>query len=551
MEVNVLTGTACQQSLINPWSTAMAWVYRRIGWIATMWMLILFLAPVPAHADSPFHDVTRLPPQGGGVGMDHGDAAPAARWLDVPPLPPSYRELPPPIDLMQRGQPGAPAPVPPAQGAAGFSPLAWLGQVFNPGKWLVDSALGSMGAMLASVTGIAEAIGRIGIGQRVDMTGAISVWDQPYAFLFTTPEALTIEPRISGAPAAARSLHQIMQQVAISLLAVIVTYRAVFVLIGDSYREGLTNLLVSTIGAVAGIQGAWWICELMIRGFNLVTGAVMTTALPGGLSNWDLFSPQRLWGNLATSPGISIVYHIVALIYWIVLALLVFHAFVRIILVNLMIIVSPLAGLAIATNGAWAYARTWFLRMVELLSTPVIWLITIAFGHSMVNTFGFGADPILGPIFAALTLLMVFRAPQVVGLAVREAGSFVKAVFITRSITSMIKPSALKISTTTMVQPEKAIIGSLQANQATFVMRGPPSAGSGGGSNASASGSGSAGGGGGGGSSSGPRTSGGDGNADQRAAYQRWGRERRPAVSGSVRRDPRPPHPPTIIDQTG
>jgi len=542
----------------------MAWAYRRIGWIATIGTLILFLCPVPAHADSPFHDVMRLPPQGGGVGMDHSDAAPAVRSLDLPAIPASYRELPPPIDLIQRVQPGAPAPVPPAQGAAGFSPLAWLGQVFNPGKWLVDSALGSMGAMLASVTGIAEAIGRIGIGQRVDMTGAISVWDQPYAFLFTTPEALTIEPRISGAPAAARSLHQIMQQVAISLLAVIVTYRAVFVLIGgDSYREGLTNLLVSTIGAVAGIQGAWWICELMIRGFNLVTGAVMTTALPGGLSNWDLFSPQRLWGNLATTQGISIVYHVVALIYWVVLAMLVFHAFVRIILVNLMIIVSPLAGLAIATNGAWAYARTWFLRMVELLSTPVIWLITIAFGHSMVNTFGFGADPILGPIFAALTLLMVFRAPQVVGLAVREAGSFVKAVFITRSITSMIKPPALKISTTTMVQPEKAIIGSLQANQATFVMRGPPSAGSGGGSNASASGSGSAGGGGGSGSSSGPRTSGGPsrgsgsagggggGGSSSGPRTSGGGRERRPAVSGSVRRDPRPPHPPTIIDQTG
>lgn len=55
-----------------------------------------------------------------------------------------------------------------------------------------------------------------------------------------------------------------------------------------------------------------------------------------------------------------------------ILGILALHAIACIVMVNLMLIVSPLAGLAIATGGGWNYARVWFFRFVELLATPLI-----------------------------------------------------------------------------------------------------------------------------------------------------------------------------------
>jgi hypothetical protein len=90
-------------------------------------------------------------------------------------------------------------------------------------------------------------------------------------------------------------------------------------------------------------------------------------------------------------------------------------------MVNLMLIVSPFAGLAIATGGGWNYARVWFFRFVELLATPLIWGATLGFARSLMSGFGADTHPILGPILAIFAMAMVFKAPKLLGFAAQEA----------------------------------------------------------------------------------------------------------------------------------
>jgi hypothetical protein len=167
------------------------------------------------------------------------------------------------------------------------NPLAWIGLGLNPGKWLIDSVLGATTGMIYSLTSVFEVLARFGNGQIVDLNGQItSASNTAFGFLFTTPESLTVAWAGASGLGSPQALHDIMRQVALSILVIVCTYRAVFVLTGNSFRSGLTDLLITFIGGVAGIQGAWWFCSLFVRAGNIITQAVLQNAFGGGMNNW-------------------------------------------------------------------------------------------------------------------------------------------------------------------------------------------------------------------------------------------------------------------------
>lgn len=384
-------------------------------------LLALFLAAPSARAESPFNDITQPRPQGGGNGAASESASPGAPAL--PAMLPGFAELPPPLAARSR------APLPYAtlqqQGPQTDpnNPLAWIGLGLNPGKWLLDSVLGAATGMIYSVTAIFEVVARFGNGQIVDLNGQItSASNTAFGFLFTTPESLTVAWAGASGLGSPQALHDLMRQVALSILAVVCTYRALFVLTSGMFRDGLVDLLMSFFGGLLGIQGAWWFCTLFIRAANLITDQMLSVAFGGGLGNWIPLDPATYyWGALSGIQGVNLAIALVTILYWGTLALLAVHALVRIVMVNLMLIVSPLAGLAIATGGGWNYARVWFFRFVELLATPLIWGLTLGFGRALMTGFGVDTQPILGPILAVITMLMVFKAPKLLGFAAQEA----------------------------------------------------------------------------------------------------------------------------------
>lgn len=396
-----------------------------LGTTLTTLTLVLLLA-APAYADSPFDDPAYQRPAGGGTA---GSAASRGTPGDaaLPALPDGYRELPPPLISAARpssdGADGLALPLRQTPETNPNNPLAWISLGLNPGKWLLDSVLGATTGIIYSLASVFEVLGRFGNGQIVDLSGSISsASDTAFNMLFTTPESLTISWPGAAGLGSPLALHNIMRQVALSLLVVLCTYRALFVLAGRSFRDGLVELLLAFIGGVAGIQGAWWFCSLFVRAGNVITQAVLQGGFGAGLNNWLPLDPASYyWGNLNGIQGASLAVALVTIAYWAILALLALHAIARIVMVNLMLIVSPLAGLAIVTGSGWNYARVWLFRFVELLATPLIWGATLGFARALLSGFGADTHPILGPILAIFAMALVFRAPRLLGLAAQEA----------------------------------------------------------------------------------------------------------------------------------
>lgn len=380
--------------------------------------LALFLAAPAAYADSPVNDVTQPRAHGDETGAEApGSVVTPAVIVHTPYLPPvvsSYPQAFAPVTVIQQQQDPQVDP---------NNPLAWIGMGLNPGKWLLDSVLGAMTGLIYSFASVFEVLARFGNGQIVDLNGQITAASNTaFGFLFTTPESLTVAWAGASGLGSPQALHNLMRQVALSILVVICTYRALFVLTSGSFRDGLVDLLTSFVGGLVGIQGAWWLCTLFVRAANLITERMLAATFGGGLTNWIPLDPQTyFWANLSGIQGISLAIALVTLLYWATLALLAIHALVRIILVNLMLIVSPLAGLALVTGGGWNYARVWFFRFMELLATPLIWGLTLGFGRALMSGFGVDTQPILGPILAVVTMLMVFKAPKALGFAAQEA----------------------------------------------------------------------------------------------------------------------------------
>jgi len=90
------------------------------------------------------------------------------------------------------------------------------------------------------------------------------------------------------------------------------------------------------------------------------------------------------------------------------------------VLVNLLIIVSPLAGLGILSGG-WNYASIWFFRLVELLVTPIAWAIVLGFLRNLIGAFQLGDNLFLAYLMSCYVLFITPKAPQILGLAARDA----------------------------------------------------------------------------------------------------------------------------------
>ncbi|NJM07186.1 hypothetical protein HC891_14870, partial [Candidatus Gracilibacteria bacterium] len=399
-----------------------------IGSILGSFVLALFLAVPTAHADSPFNDIRQLPPQGGGGGG--ADVAPDPAAAEV------TRDLvvPPPmlVTTVPNAAPlgGALAQQNPATNPN--NPLAWIGLGLNPGKWLLDSVLGATTGILYSLAAVFEVLGRFGNGQIVDLNGDITTTsDAAFGFLFTTPESLTIAWAGASGLGSPGALHDVVRQVALSILVIVCTYRAVFVLISGQYRDGLIDLFVSFLGGLLGIQGAWYFCTLFVRASNVITEAALQQAFGAGLANWIPLDPATyFWSSTTPMLGASLTVALVTLVYWAILALLALHAIARIVMVNLLLMAlcadakryrQPAGRAGLGDRRRLELRAVWFFRLVELLATPLIWGLTLGFGRALMSGFGVDTQPILGPILAVFAMLMVFKAPKLLGLAAQEA----------------------------------------------------------------------------------------------------------------------------------
>jgi hypothetical protein len=315
--------------------------------------------------------------------------------------------------------------------------LAWLPLELNPGKWLVDSVLGSMSGVIFSSASIFETMGRFGGGEVVNMDGSVDTSrSAAFGFLFQTPEQVTIDWDEATGIGSPKALHNIVRELALGLLIMLMLYRGLLLLAGSDLGE-VVDLVVSIIKGAAAIQLAWVIGGICIKIANMVAEKMAVIAFGTGLDAILPLDPVTMfWGSLTQGSNIAIA--LLCLVYWGTLGVMALHALARIVLVNIMLIVSPLIGLSMASgNGGWNYSRVWFFRFVELLSTPIIWAASLGFAHGLMSGFGVATHPILGPVLGIFAMCMALKAPKLVGLAAQET------ITGGRTIMNMMKSSAV------------------------------------------------------------------------------------------------------------
>jgi hypothetical protein len=400
----------------------LSWRPRRAACILPV-ALMLGLAPYQlARAGSPFDDPAFLPPQGGGISSGTASAS-------VAPLPTGYTELPPPTSFGLAPAYGSPL----TQGGNPNDPLVWLNLTYNPGKWLIDSVLGAISGILLSITSIFQSVAIWAFGPAAAPGGsegftASGATIAGEGIVFTTPLRFTTAPE--GALTATRTAHGIVLQATLSIMVLVLVFRCLKLLTTPSPQAG-RELAFSFVSGMVMALGSWAICDLLIKAANVIGAEIGRR-----YTFWDGSMLLPFADVTSSATGLYLTVTIVGLCYWGLFAVLAFKAVARIALVNLLIIISPVAGLGVLSGG-WNYASVWFFRMVELLATPIAWLLVLGFLRNLLLAFHW-SNPLIPYVMSCFILFITPKAPAILGLAAREAwnrGTNIP-VIITRVVTA-------------------------------------------------------------------------------------------------------------------
>ena len=237
-------------------------------------------------------------------------------------------------------------------------------------------------------------------------------------FIFRTPRELTID--LDGLPLGSpRGIAGVISQFALAVIVVVGVYRFAGI-ITDYDPQALLRLAVQAALATALTLGSWELCSIMINVANVLADNVTANAFGGRL---PLFQAPEV----PSGGGVSLVYSFAAFLHYIALLFFLLEVFRRIILVNLLLCVSPLIGVAALSDGGWNYARVWLFRMVEALTTPILWAIALGVNQAIIAAW-LQAGPgdalqraVMALLLAAFAYVTVGAAPKMVGLASTEA----------------------------------------------------------------------------------------------------------------------------------
>ena len=362
-----------------------AGVGRMAALLLALLLALLALPAAPAAAMS-----------GGGGGADPpapGGSAPGTdpRWDAAPPL--------------------AAAPAGALDPSNPMNPGFWADARAMGSKWLSDNMILGAGVTLLSAS-----------------AGLSGLADVLTGLIFTTPLELTTRPTVTaGGPLGSpQGLAQTMAQAATAIIVVVLTVRLVG-LLWAAQHSAIIDLIVQFVAAMALTWGSWSLCDVMIQFANLLAQNIVRGAFGGG---WPLLTVPPV----SPSPGVSLVYALAITAYYLLLAALCFQAFKRIIVVNILLVVAPLAGVAILTDGAWNYARVWFFRFVEALLTPILWATALGVVQALLTTLIVRVPPgevlqaAVIALLAAFGYAAVLDAPRITGLAAREALAATRAM---------------------------------------------------------------------------------------------------------------------------
>ena len=332
-----------------------------------------------------------LPPAGAAVA-----AAPALLAQTDPTAGPSSDQLAAEAAARAAQQPqtdagsgGTPPADPPASSPSGDSGggsfcFPWPGGAcIDLGKWLRDTADSIVTGLLS---GLAQAVG-----------GFLNWFIGQFNFVSRTPEDLSYRnPTVLRFTAATRAI-------AFGLLAVVVLVSGFNVLfrpaLGSTYHGAMELLPRLALGGILIFSSSWW-CQLAIDTNNALCGLVGTQALQ------DLLRLTQL-----NDPGVVVA----LLIYLAMFVLLILQQLMRLALVDVLLVLAPLAALCWILPQTYGWARLWGSLFVGTVFAQFVQVLALTLGVGLfsadtLQATGPGAA-LLQPLLGIGVLWLVWKIP--------------------------------------------------------------------------------------------------------------------------------------------
>ena len=270
-----------------------------------------------------------------------------------------------------------------------IDPRQWAGDVFNQ---VVISLLNTIATALEGV---------------VD-----GILASPFNFISQTPPTGNyLNPTVDG-------LWGVVRGIADAALALVVLVGGLNVIareqLGTPYHGALALFPRVLLGALLVNTSNWW-TRLAIDANNALCGAVGGATLPG----WDQLS--------GVSQALTNV--LLAVVYLIMAILLVIEMLVRLALVDVLIVVAPLALLCWVLPQTYGWARLWTNTFVSTVFVQFLQVLALKLGGSLITEIGpvSGRGAVLVIILGIGVLVVAVKIPSVLRTSLVDGVGLVRS----------------------------------------------------------------------------------------------------------------------------
>lgn len=233
--------------------------------------------------------------------------------------------------------------------------------------------------------------------------GPIETWlGSPLNFVSQTP------PRGSYASPAVTGLWRVVRGAANALLVVVIVISGLNIMlkdrIGAPYHEAAEVIPRALVGAILA-NASLWLVQLAIDFNNALCGLVAGAGLPG----W-----QQAGGDLQDFATL-----VAALLYLVVAIFLLLQMLMRLALIDVLIVVAPLALLCWTLPQTQGLARRWSAAFTGAIFTQFLQIVALKLGGELFTdlTPASGAGAALLPsIVGIAVLILTIRLPALLGL---------------------------------------------------------------------------------------------------------------------------------------
>ncbi len=412
---------------------------RRWKWFPiVLALLIAFTVATPALAGAPGEGQKKTPAQGGNPPTGTGPATdpPPDGWQEYPARPSTPTTMVP-SSYNQGGT--VQMQWPPDLGSI----FGWVGDNVNPGKWAADTMTGALTSLVRSAIG--------GLAQVVYFLCGRDV-ENPYAPV--EPGSQAVHPTALGINIMGETPlgmtygnHELWDTVGEPLRSGCLALMGLFLLwtclrelirsaTGEShgfrFAENLRRMVVAVF-LVGG--GMWWITARLIDLNNIFCRLILSNTPTLDVLfviQWDAVSNDLLRAGLIVETAIALIVLVVTLL---ILGGIMLS---RIVLLNLLLAGSPLAGMTYAAEETEHIFSTWIKITVGTVFYQTISVLALrVFSVLLINAWEYPTQghPLIKCALAIGAIGLAITAPPLLGFAMRGRSDSGRA--ITRVITTV------------------------------------------------------------------------------------------------------------------